>query len=99
MKEQSTFAEVVIQYYEGIVLFGIVMVALAVWLFEYHFVSSGDELVGLIAACAMFFGTLLLGQGIRGWRDGEELRHRYIKMTSKAGAELSIRKRKKEWFR
>ncbi|MBU2561500.1 MAG: hypothetical protein KKD17_04325 [Nanoarchaeota archaeon] len=98
-KKQTTFDEIFIEYYQGIVLFGIVMVAMAVWLYEYHYTTTGDGLVGVLAACSLFFGTLLLGQGIRGWRDGEEFRDRYIKMRSRSGEELLIRKRKKRWFR
>ena len=98
-QRQTTITDVFIHYYEGIVLFGIVMVALGVWLFEYHYRVSSDDLVGLISACAFFFGTLMIGQGIRGWRDGEEFRHRFVKMKSRGGAEIAIKKRKRKWFR
>ena len=97
-KKTITFHDVFIHYYEGVVMFGAVMAAFAVWLYAYHYKPTGDDVIGLIAAAALFFGTLLIGQGIRGWRDGEELRTRYIQMKSRAGAELLIRKKKKkEW--
>ena len=99
MKKQTTITDVFIQYYEGIVLFGIIMIALAMWLYKYHYTNTGDDLVGLISACSMFFGILLLGQGIRGWKDSEEFRNKYIKMKSKGGADIAIKKRKRKWFR
>ena len=95
----TKFAEVMIHYYEGVVLFGVLMVAVAIWLYEYYYTTTGDDLIGLASAAALFFGTMLLGQGIRGWRDGEEYRHRFIKMKSRMGAEVTIRKRRKGWFR
>ncbi len=98
-KKTTPLHEIFIEYYKGIVLFGAVMAALAVWLYEYHYTVRGDGLIGVLAAGSLFFGTLLIGQGIRGWRDGEEWRTRYIKMKSKKGAELTIKKRKKKWSR
>jgi len=95
---QSTFNDIFIEYYQGIILFGAVMVAISLWLYSFHYIASGDDVVGFIAACALFFGTLLIGQGIRGWRDGMDFRHRFIKMKSKHGAELEIkRKKKRKW--
>jgi hypothetical protein len=94
-KKQTTFDELFIEYYQGIMLFGIVMIAIGIWLYEYHYAVTSDDLVGVLAACSLFFGILILGQGIRGWRDGEEFRNRYVKMKSRRGAELEIRKKKK----
>lgn len=95
MGRNKLFNDVFIQYYQGIMLFGIAMIVIAIWLYEHYYVPTSDDLMGLIVACAFFFGTLLIGQGIRGWRDGEEFRHLYIKMKSRHGAELKIKKKKK----
>ena len=96
--KQATFDDVFIEYYQGIIIFGLVMVALAVWIYEFHYSVTSDDVIGLIAACALFFGTILIGQGIRGWRDGEDFRSSYISMKSRSGAQLHIRKKKrKEW--
>jgi len=98
-KHIRTVSDIFIHYYEGIVLFGIVMISAAIWIYEYHFTETGDSMIGLISSCLLFFGTLVLGQGIRGWRDGEEFRNRYIELRSKGGADVVIEKRKKPWFR
>ena len=94
----SPFAEVIIEYYKGVVLFGVVCVAFASWLYIYHYAPFGDDILGVLAACSLFLGTILIGQGIRGWRDGDDYRNRYVKMHSKGGAEIMIRKRKKKVF-
>ncbi len=96
-KDINSVADVIIHYYEGIVLFGAVLIAVAVWLYKYHYAVGGDELTGIFAAALLFFGTLIAGQGLRGWRDGEDFRHRYVHMKSRSGAELSIKKRKRKW--
>ena len=84
-----------IHYYEGILLFGVIMTAISIWIYEYHYTESGDGLVGIISAGLLFFGTLVIGQGIRGWRDGEEYRNKYIELRSKTGADLVIEKRRR----
>lgn len=94
MKKQTTFDEVFIQYYQGIILFGIVMVALCVWLYEYHYTTTGDDLLGIIAACSLFFGTMLIGQGIRGWRDGDDIRNRFINVRRRDAGEVVIEKKR-----
>jgi hypothetical protein len=95
MKKQATFDEIFIQYYQGIMLFGVVMVAIAVWLYEYYYTTTGDDLIGIITACALFFGTLLLGQGIRGWRDGEDIRNRFINVRRRDAGEVVIEKKRR----
>jgi hypothetical protein len=82
--------------YHGTILAGVVLSAVAVWLYEYFYSLSGDDLIGLLSAACLFLGILVLGYGIRGWRDGDEWRHRYVKMRSKQGAEVMIKKRKKK---
>ncbi|NQU78765.1 hypothetical protein HQ545_03260 [Candidatus Woesearchaeota archaeon] len=94
-----TFHEVFIEYYKGVLLFGVIMSAIALWVYEYQYIPQGNDILGIISACCLFFGILLIGLGIRGWRDGEEHRHRYIKMKSRKGANLTIKKRKKKWSR
>jgi hypothetical protein len=94
-KRITTTARMSYEHYKEFVLLAIVMLAIVVWLYEYHYSQTSDDLVGLFAALLLFLGTLLLGQGIRGWRDGEDYRHRYIKMKSRHGADVRIRKKKK----
>ncbi|MFH1064474.1 MAG: hypothetical protein V1729_05315 [Candidatus Woesearchaeota archaeon] len=94
-KDINSVVDVIIHYYEGIVLFGAVLIAIAVWLYKYHYAVGGDEITGMIAAALLFFGTFIAGQGVRGWRDGEDFRHRYVHMKSRHGAEIDIRKRKR----
>jgi hypothetical protein len=94
-EEISTFDQYLIEYYKGIVLFGVVMVAISIWIYEYHYTQTGDDILGIMASCALFFGTLVVGQGIRGWRDGEDFRNRFIHTRVRAGDEVLVRKRKK----
>lgn len=94
-KRSSGFADLVVERYKEMILTGVIMVALTVWLYEYHYAVTSDDLVGIIAAVLLFFGTLLIGAGIRGWRDGEDYRNRYTTMRTRGGAELTIKKRKK----
>jgi hypothetical protein len=96
--KDTTFDEVLMEYYKGIVLFGIVFVAMAIWLYEYHYTADGDEILGILSACSLFFGTILIGQGIRGWRDGDDWRNRYTSIKSRGGAEFLIKNRKKKVF-
>ncbi|MBW2972093.1 hypothetical protein KY359_03580 [Candidatus Woesearchaeota archaeon] len=99
MKENKTFKEVLFERYRGTLVTGVILVAVSVWLYEYHYTQTGDGLVGMFASCSLFFGTLILGTGIRAWRDGDDYRNRYIFMKSRGGADVAIRKRKKGWFR
>jgi len=99
MSKHTTFDQVIIEYYHGIVTFGVLLVALAIWLYEYHYTTTGDEMMGLIAAGSLFLGTILTGQGIRGWRDGEEFRNRFIKVRGRTFEnEVTITKKKKKYF-
>jgi len=98
-KQKMTLTDIVVEKYHGVILFGVVVLAVAVWLYEYHYTVSGDDLLGMISAGLLFFGTLVVGTGIRGWRDGEDFRNRYVHMRSKTGAEVAIRKRKQKWSR
>ena len=95
-KNKTILADIVVEHYRELLLCGAVMIAITVWLYEYHYAVTSDDLVGTIAACLLFFGTMLLGSGIRGWRDGDNYRNRYIKMCARSGAEIHIRKRKKK---
>ncbi len=82
--------------YHGIILTGIMLSAVAVWLYEYFYSVSGDDMIGVLAAGCLFVGIIILGNGFRGWRDGDDWRHRYIQMRSKDGADVRIKKRKKK---
>ncbi len=97
-KTKISFADLVVEHYTEILIAGVIMIALTVWLYEYNYAVTSDDLVGIVAACTMFFGTMLLGAGIRGWRDGEDYRNRYTKIRTRGGAELTIKKRnKRKW--
>ena len=96
--KQTTFDELVKEYYQGIVLFGVLMSAAAALLYEYHYSVTSDDLIGLVAACALFFGIVLIGQGIRGWRESEHFHSSFVYMKSREGKALSIKKkRKRKW--
>ena len=99
MKTPTKFSQFMYEKYHGLMLTGVLLSAVAVWLYEYYYSVSSDDLIGVLSAACLFFGVLVLGHGIRGWRDGDEWRHRYVEMRSKGGAEVRIKKRKKkrEW--
>ena len=94
-RKKTGFADIVVERYKELIVAGAILVALTVWLYEYHYAVTSDDFVGIIAAVLLFFGTMLLGAGIRGWRDGEDYRNRHTNMKMRGGAELTIKKRKK----
>ena len=94
---ELNYTDIIVQYYQGVIMFGGLATAFAVWLYIYHYKPIGDDVLGVLAAGSLFLGTFLIGQGIRGYRDGEELRNRYFKLKPrKAEEELTIRKRLKK---
>lgn len=98
MDQPTEFQKLLYEKYKGIVLAGIMLTAFAVWLYEYFYSTTGDDLIGLFSAAFLFLGVMTLGNGIRGWRDGDDWRYRYIEMNSRGGAHLTIKKRKKKMF-
>jgi hypothetical protein len=89
----------IIEYYRGILAIGLVMIAAAIWMYEYLFSNTGDGLMGIICSGLLFFGTVLIGQGIRGWRDGDEYRNRFIKVRGRTFEhEVTITKKRKKYF-
>jgi hypothetical protein len=98
MKRPTRFQQFLYEKCQGLVLLGLLLCAIVIWLYEYHYTVTGDDMLGVVAAGALFLGILVLGHGIRGWRDGEEWRNRYVLMKSKTGAEVKIKKRKKRSF-
>ncbi|MBW2967439.1 hypothetical protein KY362_03050 [Candidatus Woesearchaeota archaeon] len=94
MEKKITYTDIIVEYYKGLIMFGAVAIAFAVWVYQYHYIPVGDDVLGVLAAGSLFLGTFLIGQGIRGYRDGEELRNRFFKMKPrKSEEEITIRKR------
>jgi hypothetical protein len=87
------------KYYETMIAIGAVFLVIAIYIYNYHYVTSDDGLVGLLAACALFLGVVLLGQGIRAWRTVKEYQDQFVKLKSKKGMDVTIRKRRQKWSR
>ena len=84
--------------YKEIAGVGLLFAINSVLLYKYLYVSSNDDVVGLIAASSLFFSIILIGQSVRGWRDVSQWRSQFVKMRTKKGISLDIKKRqKKKW--
>ncbi len=84
--------------YKEIMAVGTLFCLLAAALYRYQYYPEGDEVMGLIIASAWFLGIILTGQGIRGWRDAAQWSARFVRMKTRNGATISIKKRvKKKW--
>ncbi|MFC1723561.1 hypothetical protein ACFL0V_05465 [Nanoarchaeota archaeon] len=98
---RETFNKVAVRFqtrYKEVIGIGVFFVLVSAYLYEFHYSLSSDDVMGLIAASSLFFGTILIGQGIRGWRDAAQWSSKFVTMRTKKGVHLDIKKRgKKKW--
>jgi len=82
--------------YFGVIGVGGVFVVVSGLLYRNYYAFSHDDVLGLIVASCLFLGTVLIGQGIRGWRDAKQWSARFLTMRTRSGVDLRIKKRVKK---
>lgn len=82
--------------YKEIILAGALFALASAYLYKFHYIVNNDDITGLIAASMLFLSIILIGQAVRGWRDVKQWRSQFVKMRTKKGIELEIKKRKKK---
>ncbi len=82
------------RYFEVIGLGGL-LVVISGLLYRNYYAFSHDDILGLIVASFLFLGAVLIGQGIRGWRDAKQWSARFLTMRTRSGVDLRIKKRVK----
>jgi H+/Cl- antiporter ClcA len=84
-----------VKRYPFFLLGGIVFSAVAIFIYNYKYLLSEDDLLGLIAACSLFIGGTLVGQGIRGWNEMTEFKDQFFHVSGRGGMDMTVRKRGK----
>jgi hypothetical protein len=86
------------KYYEWFLLAGAFFTGLSIFVYNYFYIVSSDDLAGLIAACCLFLGCVVLGEGLRAWKEVKGYMGQFVHMTSRKGMDVTIRKRgKQKW--
>ncbi len=91
--DKKIFYEIVPEYFKGVIIFGVVLIFLSMWLYNYHYLPFKDAVLGLVSAASLFLGTIVLGEGIRLFKDSEHFNSLYVRVKNKKGVDIHIKKR------